>query len=50
MHVHPSRLRSALSKTGLVASTGVRKPAMAGTVVAELLAGWRRRRQILLEF
>jgi hypothetical protein len=39
----PSRLRSVLNKTEFVASTGVREPAVALVVAAELLAGWRRR-------
>lgn len=41
--VIPRHLRSVLLKTEFVASTGVREPAVARVVAAELLAGWRRR-------
>ena len=41
--VVPQRLRHIVGKTELVASTGVREPALARVVGAELLAQWRRR-------
>ena len=41
--VVPHQLRHVIGKTELVASTGVREPALARVVAAELLAGWRRR-------
>lgn len=41
--VVPQQLRHVIGKTELVASTGVREPALARVVAAELLAGWRRR-------
>ena len=41
--VVPQSLRLVIGKTELVASTGVREPALARVVAAELLAGWRRR-------
>ena len=41
--VVPQSLRLVIGKTELVASTGVREPALARVVASELLAGWRRR-------